>query len=223
MVKNILKEPFVRRGAALLLAVGGLVLLARSDQLHGFIVSAVAWGEPFIQQRSSLGMIVFVLLSALSAMLAFFSSAIVVPLALAAWGSLSTVLLLWAGWFLGGLSSYLIGKYPGRKLLWWALPAKQTEKIEHAFMENASLPLVFLFQMALPSEVPGYVLGALRYPIQKYLLVLALAELPFVLGTVYLGESFLQRDYTLLIIIGVAGIILSSVTTYFLYKKISSQ
>jgi uncharacterized membrane protein YdjX (TVP38/TMEM64 family) len=218
-VKNVLKEPFVRRGAVLLLAVVGLIFVASSDQLHSAVVAAIEWGRPWIEARSALGMLVFVVLAALSAMIAFFSSAIVVPLALSAWGPVVTVLLLWLGWFLGGLTSYFIGKYPGRKLLWWALPAKQTEQFERVFTQNARLPFVFLFQLALPSEIPGYVLGAMRYPLHLYLLVLAISEFPFVLGTVYLGDSFLQRDYAILAIIGVAGIILSSTTTYFLYKK----
>jgi hypothetical protein len=45
-----------------------------------------------------LGAVVFVLLSAVSAMLAFFSSALLVPAAVFAWGNTLAVGLLWLGY-----------------------------------------------------------------------------------------------------------------------------
>jgi uncharacterized membrane protein YdjX (TVP38/TMEM64 family) len=64
--------------------------------------------------------------------------------------------------------------------------------------------------MALPSEVPGYLVGLLRYPFARYLLALGLAELPFALGAVLLGESFIQGDVLRLVALGLAGIVLSA-------------
>jgi uncharacterized membrane protein YdjX (TVP38/TMEM64 family) len=221
-LRGLIKEPFVRQGAALLLAVVVLVFVASSDQLHGLIKAAVEWSQPTIAERSGLGMLLFVLLSALSAMLAFFSSAIFVPLALNSWGQPITVVLLWLGWILGGLFSYLVGRYPGRHFLRWLSP-KKAERLEEGFLKNAKFPLVLIFQMALPSEVPGYLLGALRYSVLKYLLALGLTEIPFVLGTVYLGEGFLRRDYVLLIVVGVIGVLFSSTVTYLLYKKMKTK
>jgi uncharacterized membrane protein YdjX (TVP38/TMEM64 family) len=221
-LRSFIKEPFVRQGAALLLAVVVLALAASSDQLHGLFKAAVEWSQPIIAERSGLGMLLFVVLSALSAMLAFFSSAVFVPLALNSWGQPVTVVLLWLGWLLGGLFSYLVGRYPGRRFLRWLSP-KKADSLEESFLKNAKFPLVLLFQMALPSEVPGYLLGALRYSVLKYLLALGLTEVPFVLGTVYLGEGFLQRDYVLLLVVGVAGVLFSSTLTYLLYKKIKAR
>ena len=40
---------------------------------------------------------------------------------------------------------------------------------------KATFPLVLLFQLAVPSEIPGYVLGALRYHFGKYLAARAIA------------------------------------------------
>ena len=221
-MRDFFREPFVQRGAALFLAIALLALAASSDQLHGLITTAVAWSQPLIAERSGLGMLLFVVLSALSAMLAFFSSAIFVPLALNSWGQPVTVVLLWLGWILGGLFSYLVGRYPGRRFLRWLSP-KKADRLEEGLLKNAKFPLVLLFQMALPSEVPGYLLGALRYSVLKYLLALGLTEIPFVFGTVYLGEGFLQRDYVLLIVVGVVGVLFSSGVTYLLYSRMKAK
>ncbi len=69
----------------------------------------------------------------------------------------------------------------------------------------------------MPSEIPGYVLGTLRYRFWLYLAALAIAELPYALGTVYLGASFLERESVTLILVGVVGVLVS-VFAYRLYR-----
>ncbi|WP_233613457.1 MULTISPECIES: hypothetical protein [Corallococcus] len=59
----------------------------------------------------------FVLLSSLSAMLAFFSSALLLPVALQAWGKAVCALLLWLGWMLGGACAYGIARAWGRPVI----------------------------------------------------------------------------------------------------------
>jgi uncharacterized membrane protein YdjX (TVP38/TMEM64 family) len=68
---------------------------------------------------------------------------------------------------------------------------------------------VLLFQLAVPSEIPGYVLGLSGCRLRTFIAATALGELPFAIGAVYLGESFLQRNYFLLLAIGMAGVALS--------------
>jgi len=68
---------------------------------------------------------------------------------------------------------------------------------------------VLLFQLAVPSEIPGYVLGLAGCRFRTYAAAMALGELPFAIGAVYLGESFLQRNYVLLLAIGISGAALS--------------
>jgi len=52
------------------------------------------------------------------------------------------------------------------------------------------------------------VLVVLRYPFPRFLLALALAELPFAAGAVYLGKGFLERNYVMMFLLGLAGILL---------------
>jgi hypothetical protein len=68
---------------------------------------------------------------------------------------------------------------------------------------------VLLFQLAVPSEIPGYVLGLAGCRFRTFVIAMALGELPFAIGAVYLGESFLDRNYALLLAIGITGIAFS--------------
>jgi uncharacterized membrane protein YdjX (TVP38/TMEM64 family) len=66
--------------------------------------------------------------------------------------------------------------------------------------------MIVLLQLAVPSEIPGYVLGSLRYRFPRYLLALALAELPFAIGAVVLSTGFLERQYWLMALVGAIGL-----------------
>ena len=82
------------------------------------------------------------------------------------------------------------------------------ESIEESLGRHTRFRHILLFQLTVPSEIPGYVLGTLRYRFAAYLAALALAELPYAIGTVYLGSIFLQRQALPLVLmrIGIAVI-----------------
>jgi uncharacterized membrane protein YdjX (TVP38/TMEM64 family) len=79
---------------------------------------------------------------------------------------------------------------------------------EQVLSERSRFIHILLFQAAVPSEIPGYVLGILRYRFVLYLAALAITELPYAIATVYLGESFIKGESTLFILLGVAIILL---------------
>ena len=62
------------------------------------------------------------------------------------------------------------------------------------YVWGSSKTALLLFRVALQSELPSYMLGALRYPFPRYFPMMMIAELPFVLIVVYIGESFLERN-----------------------------
>ena len=90
----------------MLIIVAGLI--AASDTLHDKTEAIIVWTEGLISQAPLLGMLVFLLLAMLSAMVAFFSSALLAPVAVYAWGKAGCLALLWCGWFLGGVVSFCI-------------------------------------------------------------------------------------------------------------------
>jgi uncharacterized membrane protein YdjX (TVP38/TMEM64 family) len=198
------------------------VLVIAWDGLHATLLRGLAAGAELIGERPVLGVVVFVVLSALSAMLAFFSSAVLVPVALSTWGKGLTLVLLWGGWTLGGAMAYAVGRYLGRPVVTVFLSEATIARYEDRISRHAPFGLVLLFQLALPSEIPGYVLGLVRYRFWRFLAALLLAELPYALGTLYLGASFLERQPLTLIALGVAGALLMGLAIYALRKRLRS-
>ncbi|NOK16812.1 TVP38/TMEM64 family protein [Corallococcus carmarthensis] len=208
------------RALLLGLLLVGLALLASSDTFQSLLRRVLDAAAPVISAHPFWGAVLFVLLSALSAMLAFFSSALLLPVALDAWGKSVCALLLWAGWMLGGACAYGIARAWGRPILRRLTSPRLLAHYEERISRHASFGLVLLFQLAVPSEIPGYVLGLARYGLRRYLLVLALAELPYAVGTVYLGASFLEQRITVLLGLGAAGILFGVAAFHLLRKRL---
>lgn len=209
-----------RRLLVLLLLVALLAVASALDPVHAVISRGLEWAKPIIVGHQALGMVLFVLLSAVSAVIFFFSTAVIVPVAVYAWGRPLTMLLLWGSWLLGAVTSYWIGRRPGRRFARWLVPRQGVARYEKKISTNATFPLVLLFQLAVPSEIPGYVLGALRYHFGKFLGARAIAEVPFAVGAVYLGDSFVRRQQGPLLLIAIGGVALSATALYFLHRRI---
>lgn len=195
--------PTHRIRALLLVAlVGALLVLAWSTPVHLAVLQVFEEAKELITQHPLLGSVLFVMLSALAAMLAFFSSAVLVPAAVYAWGPLVCTGLLWVGWMLGGIASYGLAYHFGEPVLRWLAPGKAIDQYQRRIRERASFGFILLFQLALPSEIPGLVLGLAHFPLERYIVALAIAELPYALGTTLLGASFVSRRFGLLLSLG---------------------
>jgi uncharacterized membrane protein YdjX (TVP38/TMEM64 family) len=208
-----------RRVVILLVGVALLLALVAFDPAYAAVARVVAWAGPIIRDHEVLGVLLFVLLSAMSGVLFFFSTQPIVPLAVYAWGKPTTIPLLWGSWLLGAMVSYAIGRRPGRRLVRWLVPRQSAALYEEKIAARLSFPLVLLFQVAVPSEIPGLALGALRYRFRSFLAARAIAELPFAVGAVYLGDSFVRRQYVPLVAIAVGGVALTAGALYLLHKR----
>jgi len=191
-----------RRAAALVVLCLVLAAIASSEDLHAALLAVLAEGEQIVRAHPVPGAILFVVFAAVSAMIAFVSVAVVVPVAIYTWGEGASILLLWSGWTLGGACAYGIARFLGRRVVRWLTAEAGLRRLESAVNERTPFSLVLLLQLALPSEIPGYLLGLARYPLSRYLLALALAELPYAFATVLLGASFLERRTGLLLGVG---------------------
>ncbi len=189
---------------ALVVLLAGLI--AGSDVLHEKTEALLAAAEQAIQQYPRLGPVLFVLLAMASAMLFFFSSAVLVPLGIQVWGLPASVALLWLGWLLGGMLTFAVGRGLGRPAALGIIGEARMRAVENRLQGRVRFGHIVLLQLSLPSEIPGYVLGALGYAFWPYVGALALAELPYALGTAMLGVSFLQRQAWVLIALGLAGL-----------------
>lgn len=181
-----------------------VVALSASAALHESLVRVFEAARTILDAHPVLGPVIFVLLAAASAMLAFFSSAALVPAGVVTWGMWGTAALLSLGWLLGGLATYLTARYLGRPLLAHVARSETLAHYESRIARETPFGIIFLFQLALPSEIPGYVLGMVRYPMAKYVAALTLVEIPYAAATVWLGQEFLQRK--ILPIVAVLGV-----------------
>lgn len=210
-LSSIRLRPVVSRGLVLVALVAGLIALGRSDTLHRELMDVLEAAKGVIARHPVAGPLAFIGLSAVSAMFAFVSSAILVPAAVYAWGPTYAALGLWLGWTLGGIAAHTIARYLGRPVLHWVVSGELLRRYAHLLDRQPKFSAVLLFQLALPSEIPGYLLGLARYPLHRYVGALMLAELPYAVGTVLLGVGFVERDTVTLVavsVIGAAGLLL---------------
>jgi uncharacterized membrane protein YdjX (TVP38/TMEM64 family) len=215
--------PVYRRAFLLFVLVLTLAVVASSGVLHEALLNALGAADQVVQRQPIVGMAIFVVLAAASAMFAFVSIAILVPVAVFAWGSFVAVGLLWLGWVLGGLVAYGIGKFLGRPMVRWLAADETVRRWGTRLPADAPLWLIVLLQLALPSEVMGYVLGLLRYPLARYVAALGIAELPYALATVRLGAGFVEGRSGLILAIGTLLVLFSVAAFSILQRAIRSR
>lgn len=213
-IKNLFRKRIIFLGLILISAV----LVVKIDILYVKIEELIILAEAIISMYPIIGLLIFVLLAIASAMVAFYSSAFLVPIGVYTWGSTVCFMLLWVGWLIGGILTFAMGRYLGRPITTKIIGESRFTKFEKQVSKRAKFIHILLFQAALPSEIPGYVLGALHYRFVLYLTALALTELPYALGTVYLDSSFINRNNIVFIALAV-GTVLVSVYMYFLYRR----
>jgi uncharacterized membrane protein YdjX (TVP38/TMEM64 family) len=210
-----------RRAAILALACVALAAAASSDALHAALLDVLDASEAIIAHSPIIGATLFIVFAAVSAMLAFVSIAFIVPVAVYAWGEPLSLLFLWVGWILGGCLTYCTGRYLGRAVVRWLMADAALHRVEYRVQQGSPFGLVLLFQLALPSEIPGYLLGLVRYSFPKYLLALGLAEFPYTVGTIYLGASFVEGRSGTVLGVGIAIVALSVAAFYIMRRKLA--
>lgn len=208
------------RAIAVLMVFAGLAGLLSLEPVHDWVRQTLAWAMPVVTSHPVLGPALFVLLAAMSAMLAFFSSAVVVPAAVYAWGRPATICLLWLGWWLGGVATYTLGRGLRAPLVYTLAKAPALERHLPRLPKQLGWPIVLLMQLALPSEVPGYVCGAMNVPFFVYASALALAELPYAVGAVVVGDSIVRGETTWLIAVGALAALSMAIAYRLLHRAL---
>lgn len=209
------------RAVVVVLICAAVALLLSVDQVYDGLHRALSAAEPLIAEHPYLGAVAFVLLAAISAILAFFSSALLLPAAVYAWGNTVTFALLWLGWLLGGICTYALGRGlrgpSGRASKFWS----QFDFYVRRVPGEVTFALVLLLYLALPSELPGYLCGYLRVRVRTYLLALALAELPYAVGAVLLAAGAVNRHIGVLVAFGLIGAALSLFALRSLHRRLA--
>ena len=197
------------RAVIVVLICASVALLLSFDEAYESLQRALSAAEPLIAGHPYLGPGVFVLFAAVSAILAFFSSALLLPAAVFTWGNTVTLGLLWLGWLLGGMCTYALGRGLRKPQGETLIVSSQFDFYRQRFPGEGTLALVLLLCLALPSEVPGYLCGYLGVRLRTYFAALALAELPYAVGAVLLGNGVVNRHLWWLVAFGLLGAALS--------------
>ena len=214
-VRSVLSRHHRVIALAILVTIALLLMLAQP--VHTWLLSLFDGAEALIRQRVPWGTVAFVLLAALSAMVAFVSSAVLVPVAIYVWGPAVCFALLWTGWFMGGLAGYGIGRFLGRPAVEILVRPGKLARYEGWARSGKSLVPMLMLQLAVPSDLASYLFGLVRCRFIIFAAALALAEVPYALGAVYQGASFLERRILPLVALGVAGVLLSAWAVYRLH------
>lgn len=167
------------------------------------------------------GIVIFICLAVFSAMFSPFSSAPLVPIAITIWGDIFTIVLLLIGWLIGGSFTYLIGYYLNHPFVsrFYSLN-KKVNYYRRRLSQQTEFLIVLLFRFSMPAEIPGYVLGIIRYDFLKYFLATFISEAFFAIITVYASEIFLeQKPFLFILVISIVFLIISMMF-YFLRRKL---
>ena len=205
-----MKEELSPRGRALALlaavAVLAVVVLAWPGLLD-LVADLSTRLERVLSGAGAWGVVAFVALAFVSALLSPFSSLPVVPAAVLAWGRWGAFALLLAGWMLGDLVSWTLGRYAAHPLVRRILPWQKLERLKERVPKEKALLLAALLRIALPSEI-GYAYGALRFPLLLYLAITFLAELPVAAIVIWGGEAVLEgRAFMVAAIVVLAAVL----------------
>lgn len=209
------------RGLALAVLAVLLIFMATSAAFKGHIDDVAGWSLRFAQSHPFQGAIIFVLSAAASAMLAFASSAILVPPATVVWGKLGAFLLLWGGWTLGAVAAYGLGRLATPLLIRLGY-GKKLVKYQQFVSGKMRFWSVLIFCIAVPSEVPGYLFGSAHYPFGKFIAAIGISEAIYAVALVVIGERLLAMRPSI-VFIGVGILIVGAVAVASLMKRPSAN
>lgn len=197
------------------------MLVSYSATFRDFVDQATGWAKVVMNSYPVIGAVVFFLFAAISAMLAFASSVVLVPAANLVWGKFITFLLLWGGWIAGAIAAFGIGKV-ARPLLIRLGYRETLAEYQQFVSKRMKFWAAVLFCIAVPSEIPGYLFGGLRYPFLKFLGAIAIAESIYAFGIVIAGQSLVAAKPIPLIAI-VAILIIIAVVARWLLQTLKKQ
>lgn len=216
----MIQDPLQRHALLAALIVAVVALLWLSATLQAAFIEALALSKGFIDMHPVASRLAFIALAAFSAMLVLFSSVALVPIAVHAWGQGETLLLLMAGWFVGGNLAYGIGHRFGRRVTEYFVAAHTLDRYGHLLSAEMSVAEVTVLKLALPSEMPSFALGIVRYPLRKFVPVLLASELPFALWAVYLSAALLDDRRAAFVLVLLAGFVAIGVLTHRLLRRV---
>ncbi|MDP3740859.1 MAG: VTT domain-containing protein [bacterium] len=181
---------------------------------------AVSIVENYILDHQILGIAAFIGFGAIAIIITPFSSIPLVPFVVPIWGKWLTLLFVVAGWMLGSIVTYAIGRYALRGLLARFVAFEKIEKYQKDLPDKQEFLIVLLFRIiSSPTDLAGYILGSIRYHFGKYLLITLIAETLLAFVTVFASQSFIDRRPVHVILWIAISALVVAVMVYIFRKK----
>ena len=115
--------------------------------------------------------------------------------------------------------AFALGRYLGARVAVAIIGEQRMDEFSRRIDRRSRFVHLVLFQAAVPSEIPGYLLGSLKFSFLPFAGALALAELPYAFATVYIGASFLERDSLELVALGAGGLLVAAFLIALLHRR----
>lgn len=173
----------------------------------------------YLSEHKYFGVFVFMIISALSAIVSPLSSVPLTPFAIVAWGHGLTLLFLLFGWMIGGTIGWIIGCFAGDKVIRKYYSFDRIEHYKNKMSAETQFWLVLIFRLAVPSEITGFTLGILKYHFGKYLIASFISEIPFALLAVYSSMALVSGQIFVFAGLIAMGLIFISIMSLYFKKR----
>lgn len=179
--------------------------------------------QSLIQKDEGLTILIFIGLSAAMTMLSSFIRVLPIPIALILWGNTPTMLYLLLGWLIGDALSYLIGYSAGNPVVKKFFSLEKIDYYREKIPPRAEFKLILFFVVAMPAEIPNYVLGSIRYDFAKYFIATIFSEVVYVLLSVGTGRTLIQQNFIFFTITVVLLVFIFSYSFHLFNKYLKAQ
>lgn len=142
--------PSIRVGVCVVALFAAAMLLARefAEPIEGVLRTYPRWG-----------ILIFVATSVLAVLAPMLSNLPLVPLAVLAWGSAWTALMLLAGWVLGAAISFGLGRHARPFILRHFPSVNRHANVDRLIHPRHRVGSLILLRMTFPVDVLSYALG----------------------------------------------------------------
>jgi uncharacterized membrane protein YdjX (TVP38/TMEM64 family) len=220
-IKNLAERKVLKK--RILIALGAIILAAiflSSLELQRVFYSSLQQVADFIEARKTLGILVFVFFGSVSVLLSPFSSVPLVPVAIQVFGTIPTIAFLVVSWMIGDIAAYFIGLSLIRAVTTRFVADEKVNFYRRKIPQGARFWFVLLFRLAIPAEITGYTLGAIKYQFRKYLLACFLSDVPFALLIVYSSEALIDKQFILFVSLAAFAVLFISVFFIILRRRL---
>ena len=159
----------------------------------------------FIDHHTIQGVIVYILLNILDAVIAPGATLPLIPIAARAWGHVAAAVVTTVGWTTGSLVAFYIARRWGSPIVKKLTSMERVKRLRPSVPKNPFWSVVWL-RLVVPMDVISYVLGLfteMTWP--SYALATALALTPSAFILAYIGKT--PRAYDI-IIFGIGGAVI---------------